>query len=76
MVAQDPEQQDQQDPKPKPFSHADTPAATPKPKPTTRLLTPEVKTEMACVGVRISEEERAKRLKEGRCFGCGKQGHR
>ena len=76
MATQDPDQQDQQDPKPRPFSCTDTPVVTPKPKPATCLSTPEVKMETACVGVHISEEEQAKQLKEGCCFRCGKQGHR
>ena len=76
MAAQDPDRQDQRDPKPKPINRADTPTLTPKSEPATCLSTPEVKTETARVGVHISEEEQAKRLKEGRCFGCGKQGHR
>jgi len=73
MATQEP---DRQDLKPRSFSRADTPVVTPKPEPATRLSTPEVKTEMAHVRVCISEEERAKQLKEGCCFGCGKQGHR
>jgi len=67
---------DRQDPKPRSFSRADTPVVTPKPEPATHLSTPEVKMETACIRVCILEEEQAKQLKEGCCFGCGKQGHR
>ena len=48
----------------------------------TRQVTPEgqptseVKVETAQIGTRLSEAERAKRLKEGLCFGCGEHGHR
>ena len=38
--------------------------------------TPEIKAETARIGARLSDEERAKRLREGRCFGCGEHGHR
>ena len=38
--------------------------------------TTQVKAEVARVGTSLSADERARYLREGRCFGCGKLGHR
>jgi hypothetical protein len=38
--------------------------------------TTHVKAEVACVGTSLSANDRAWYLREGRCFGCGKTGHR
>ena len=43
---------------------------------TTRQATSQVKVEVACVGTSLSADERARYMREGRCFGCGKLGHR
>jgi len=43
---------------------------------TTRQTTSHVKVEVACVGTSLSADERARYMREGRCFGCGKMGHR
>ena len=43
---------------------------------TTRATTPQVKAEVACVGTTLSADDRARYMREGRCFGCGKPGHR
>ena len=37
--------------------------------------TTQVKVEVARVGTSLSADERARYLREGRCFGCGKSGH-
>ena len=36
----------------------------------------QVKAEVARVGTSLSADERARYMREGRCFGCGKTGHR
>ena len=38
--------------------------------------TPHVKVEVARVGTSLSADERARYMREGRCFGCGRTGHR
>jgi hypothetical protein len=43
---------------------------------TTRQTTSQVKVEVARVGTSLSADERARYMREGRCFGCGKPGHR
>jgi hypothetical protein len=35
-----------------------------------------VKAKVACVGTSLSADDRARYLREGRCFSCGKTGHR
>ena len=36
----------------------------------------EIKAETAQISAGLSKEEREKWMREGRCFGCGKKGHR
>lgn len=48
---------------------------TPESTDATRQTT-QVKAEVARVGTSLSADERARYLREGRCFGCGKLGHR
>ena len=43
---------------------------------TTQQSTPEIKAETARISAGLSKEEREKRMREGRCFGCGEKGHR
>ena len=38
--------------------------------------TTQVKAEVARVGTTLSADDRARYMREGRCFGCGKTGHR
>ena len=42
---------------------------------TIRQTTPQAKVEVARVGTSLSADERARYMREGRCFGCGKTGH-
>ena len=37
--------------------------------------TTQVKTEIARVGTTLSADDRARYMREGQCFGCGKTGH-
>jgi len=47
-----------------------------EPNSTTRLTTPLPKVEVARVGTSLSADDRARYMREGRCFGCGRTGHR
>ena len=52
-----------------------TRASTKEMSETTRSTTSQMKAE-ARVGTSLSADERARYMREGRCFGCGKPGHR
>ena len=41
-----------------------------------RQATTQVKAEVARVGMTLSSDDRARYMREGRCFSCGKTGHR
>lgn len=73
MAAHDP---DRRESKPKPVTRASEAASSSRPETTPRQSTPEVKAETARIGTRLSEEERERRMREGRCFDCGEKGHR
>jgi len=71
MAAQDPEKRD-----PKPSTSKSRTSDSPAPaQTTTRQTTTEIKAETACIGTQLSADEKAKRLREGNCFGCGEHGH-
>ena len=40
-----------------------------------RQMTTQVKTEIVQVGTTLSADDRARYMREGQCFGCGKTGH-
>jgi hypothetical protein len=67
---------DRRDPKTRPTNRASETASSSRSEPTTRQPTTEPKAESARIGAGLSKEEREKRLREGRCFGCGEKGHR
>jgi hypothetical protein len=74
IAAQDPTKK--REIRPKTTTHSPDLTPAPKSEPSTQQQTPVVKSEANCIGARLSEEEWAKRMKEGRCFNCGEQGHR
>ena len=53
-----------------------TRASTKEMSDTTQSTTPQVKAEAAHVGTSLSADDRDRYMREGRCFGCGKPGHR
>lgn len=67
---------DRRDSKPKPITRASDIASSSRSETTTRQSTPEIKAETARIGAGLTKEEREKRMREGRCFGCGEKGHR
>jgi len=73
MAAHDP---DRHESKPKAISRSSEIASSARLETTTRQSTPEIKAETVRIGTRLSEEEREKRMREGRCFECGEKGHR
>ena len=73
MAAHNP---DRRESKPKPATRVSETASSSRSETTTRQSTPEIKAETAWIRARLSEEEREKRMREGRCFECGEKGHR
>ena len=67
---------DRRDQKTRPATRTTETASSSRSEATTRQSTPEVKAETARMGAALSKEERDRRMKEGRCFGCGEKGHR
>jgi len=57
-------------------TRSNAPSTTPDTNDTTRQAPAQVKVEVARGGTSLSADERARYLREGRCFGCGKLGHR
>jgi hypothetical protein len=67
---------DCRDPKARPTNRVSENPPSSRSETTNRQSTPEVKAETSRIGAGLSKEEREKRLREGRCFGCGEKGHR
>src|SRR5882757_5357926 len=57
-------------------TRSNAPRTTPDTNDTTRQAPAQVKVEVARRGTSLSADEQARYLREGRCFGCGKLGHR
>ena len=62
--------------RPRPSNHALEIVSTLRSEAATWQSMLEIKAETVQIGAGLLKEERERRLKEGRCFGCGKKGHR
>ena len=61
--------------RPKPMTHTSEVASSSRSETATWQSTPEIKAETVWISTCLSEEEREKRMREGRCFECGEKGH-